>query len=364
MAELTEMQTAKETEGLEPGLPDNPVDLVIATAKADALEMTRKTIGALLECASDNNAARVLRAVENVASNQRDLIRSLKGGKPKRRGRAGRMGYRAVGEYLPDDDDDDLEDATGALVANFQSGDNETFGAQVMRQLVGFFRGPAEGLELKGLLESLKVAKDAGLTDEADQIKAKLKGLLGDDAGDLDLDDIPKPPLAPPSVEGYVAAVGYREADTVKTLTANENLPRDSVGIVEQVNESNGVTVLLIDFGDDVGLRTIAASRVSLVLSEAGELATDEPLLCAARCGRVLPVTYVESGEDTCPECIAAQAEVEDDEANPVPMGMGGPDDPTDPANDRLGPVEGIYVDARQQQEEEAAVEEAVEGRR
>jgi hypothetical protein len=362
MTELKQVRTKDETEGLEAGLPEDPVELAIATAKADALELTRTTIRALLDCVSEKNSGRVLRAVENVASNQRDLISSLKGRKTKRKMRRRGPGWQAVGEYM-DDDDDDLEASAGDLVANFQSGDNETFGAQVMRQLVGFFRGPAEGLELKGLLESLRVAKDAGLTDEADQIKAKLKGLLGDDAGDLDLDDIPKPPLTPPSVEGYVAAVGYREADTVKTLTANENLPRDSVGIVEQVNESNGVTVLLIDFGDDVGLRTLAASRVSLVLAEAGELATDEPLLCAARCGRVLPVTYVESGEDTCPECIAAQAEVEDDEANPSPMGMGGPDDPTDPANDVVGPVEGIYVGARQQQEDEAVAEEALERR-
>jgi hypothetical protein len=313
MAELTGMQTAAETEGLEAGLPDDPVELAITAAKADALELTRKTIRALLDCVSEQNSARVLRAVENVASNQRDLISSLKGRKTKRKKRVGRLGYRAMGEYVPDEDDDDggLEDAAGELVANWRAGDNETFGAQVLRQVVGFFRGPAEGLELKGLLESLKVAKDAGLTDEAEQIKAKLKTLMGPKVDDLDLGDIPLPPEAPPSIESYVAAVGYREGDTVKTLTANENLPRDSAGRVEQVNESGGVTVLLIDFGEDVGLRALAASRVSLVLNEAG----------------------------------------------PGPMGMGGPDDPTAPANAGGVPIEGI------KQADEAAAEEAVERR-
>jgi hypothetical protein len=270
MTELKKLPTNDETEGLEAGLPDDPVDLAIATAKADALELTRKTIRALLDCASEKNSARVLRAVENVASNQRDLISSLKGRKPLRKKRmSGRLGYRAVGEYLPDDADDDdeggLVDATNDLVANWQAGDNETFGAQVMRQIVGFFRGPAEGLELKGLIESLKVAKDAGLTDEADQIKAKLKTLLGADASDLDLDDVPQPPLARPSV-GPSMQVGYKEGNLVRTFIARAGLPRDAIGRVEAVNTVMDRTVLDIDFGGVVGERTMDASRVSLCL--------------------------------------------------------------------------------------------------
>jgi hypothetical protein len=444
MAELKQVRTREETEGMEAGLPEDPVNIAIATAKADALALTRKTIGALLDAANEDNQSRVLRTVESVAGHQRDLINSLKGRKPRRRKKRIGPSYQAMGEYSIPDEDDDYEDAVGGLVtaAEFRSGDNETFGAQVMRQIIGFFRGPAEGLELKGLIESLRTAKDAGLTEQAEQIEAKIKTLLGPAAADLDLDDsLLKPPDAPPSVESYLAQVGYQAGDLIQTLTARAGLPRDAIGRVEAVNTVIGRAVLDIDFGGVVGQRTMDASRVSLHLGgpdtklysearvgyaagdlvkmpawdlmddgvgnsqaqpdsphtavgrvhevkeddgtthlvidfggdlgrfevpdvrvslflgvpdtklygellleegdageisndelrrrcappqvagdDAGELATDEPLLCAAGCGRVLSVSYVESGEDTCPVCIEAQAELEADEViNSIP---------------------------------------------
>ena len=172
-------------------------DLVAGSAKVILRE--------LVDAMNDHNAQRVLMQIASVAATQRQVLMKLR--LQKRRGPqvkrprhafGGGYGYAGGGylgvdstvdpmDDLVDDFDDEGADVnspiTGApapyaLGPNFPSGNrmnDETFGAQVVKELIGAAQSITQAKSMPDLLRTAKMADEAGMDDVAAALKAQVR---------------------------------------------------------------------------------------------------------------------------------------------------------------------------------------------